>query len=179
MAVFDNNGGIKILAGFSLRSPQPLDLRQTVDTISERDEFVSSNSSFIGMQVYVKETDTLYILLKDNSWKALGFKLNPTAYIRVINDVETEILNGTVLRVGETNTWYFVIPSSEHNLASPYTATLLRPDQGEGKYGDNLQSLVECIVQTRIDDDDTVKVYFDCEDNSLSEIKGKIIIKGV
>lgn len=176
--IFDDIGGIKILAGFNLRSPQPLDLRQVVDTIAERDQIVSDNSSFIGMQVYVKETDTLYILT-NNSWKAVGYKLNPTAYTRVIEDVETEILNGTVLRVGETNTWYFVIPPSEHNLTSPYTATLLRPDQSESKYGDNLNSLVECIIQARIDNDNTVKVYFDCEDNSLSEIKGKIIIKGV
>lgn len=63
--------GIALAAGFDLGAALPLDARVVANTIAERDEHVTGNRAYEGMQVYVIETKKNYQLV-DGSWIETG-----------------------------------------------------------------------------------------------------------
>ena len=52
--------GIKLTTGFDVGAKTPLDNKSVVETIAERDSFVTNNLAYEGLEVYVKETKTKY-----------------------------------------------------------------------------------------------------------------------
>ena len=52
--------GIKLTTGFDVGAKSPLDNKSVVETIDERDAFVTDNLAYEGLEVYVKETKTKY-----------------------------------------------------------------------------------------------------------------------
>ena len=52
--------GIKLTAGFDVGAKTPLDSKSVVQTIAERDAFVTDNLVYEGLEVYVKETGHKY-----------------------------------------------------------------------------------------------------------------------
>ena len=52
--------GIPLASGFDLGAKKPLDSRDIVDTIAERDAHVTQNRAYEGMVVYVKENKKVY-----------------------------------------------------------------------------------------------------------------------
>ena len=52
--------GIPLASGFDLGAKKPLDSRDVVDTIAERDAHVTENRAYEGMTVYVKEDKKVY-----------------------------------------------------------------------------------------------------------------------
>ena len=48
--------GIKLTSGFDVGAKTPLDSKSVVQTIAERDAFVTDNLVYEGLEVYVKET---------------------------------------------------------------------------------------------------------------------------
>ena len=63
----NNLPGIDVLGGFRVRSSQPLDVRQTVDTIQDRNSLVSDNQAFVGLRVFVTAVKKSYIY-NGESW---------------------------------------------------------------------------------------------------------------
>ena len=59
--------GIPLASGFDLGAKKPLDSRDIVDTIKERDLHVAENRAYEGMTVYVKEDKTVY-RYDGNNW---------------------------------------------------------------------------------------------------------------
>ena len=74
MAVFDSFTGIGVASGFKLQAKTPLDARQVVNTIADRDLLIAENGAYEGMLVYVKETQTLYQLTGETvaDWVEVG-----------------------------------------------------------------------------------------------------------
>lgn len=58
---FADKKGITVTAGFKLQAEAMLDLRGSVDTLTERDELVTLNAAPAGLRVWVKENKTLYV----------------------------------------------------------------------------------------------------------------------
>ena len=52
--------GIKLTTGFDVGAKSPLDNKSVVETIDERDAFVTDNLAYEGLEVYVKETKIKY-----------------------------------------------------------------------------------------------------------------------
>ena len=63
--------GISVASGFALQGAKPLDVREILDTLSDRDELVTSSICPEGLRVYVKETKKLYIY-NGTSWNVVG-----------------------------------------------------------------------------------------------------------
>lgn len=63
--------GISVAMGFALKGATPLDVREILDTLSDRDELVTSGICPEGLRVYVKETKKLY-LYNGASWTVVG-----------------------------------------------------------------------------------------------------------
>lgn len=63
--------GIALAAGFDLGAALPLDARIVANTLAERDEHVTGNRAYEGMQVYVIETKKNYQLV-DGNWIETG-----------------------------------------------------------------------------------------------------------
>ena len=63
--------GISVAMGFALKSQSPLDVREILDTIADRDELVTKQWCPEGFRVYVKETKKLY-LYNGVSWTVVG-----------------------------------------------------------------------------------------------------------
>lgn len=63
--------GIALAAGFDLGAALPLDARVVANTIAERNEHVTGNRAYEGMQVYVIETKKNYQLV-DGNWIETG-----------------------------------------------------------------------------------------------------------
>ena len=74
MGVFDKFSGIGVASGFKLQAKAPIDPRQVVDTIDDRDALITENGAYEGMQVYVKADKKTYLLkdLAAGTWKELG-----------------------------------------------------------------------------------------------------------
>lgn len=72
MATIDNKWGKGVIyaAGIDLAAQKPLDSRISVNTIAERDEHITGNRAYEGMQVYVTATKKTYILI-EGAWKEL------------------------------------------------------------------------------------------------------------
>lgn len=74
MGVFDKFSGIGVASGFKLQAKAPIDPRQVVDTIDDRDALITENGAYEGMQVYVKSDKKTYLLkdLAAGTWEELG-----------------------------------------------------------------------------------------------------------
>lgn len=74
MGVFDKFSGIGVASGFKLQAKAPIDPRQVVDTIDDRDALITENGAYEGMQVYVKADKKTYLLkdLAAGTWEELG-----------------------------------------------------------------------------------------------------------
>ena len=67
---FADKKGIALAGGFKLQAESPLDARQQVDTIEERDELVTLHAAWEGMQVYVKADKKTYEYHGADGWSA-------------------------------------------------------------------------------------------------------------
>ena len=68
---FANLPGIRTGSGFKLQSKSLLDVRESLDTIQDRDELVTLNAAPEGLRVYVKETKKIYVY-NGTSWTVVG-----------------------------------------------------------------------------------------------------------
>ena len=66
---FSNRKGIAMAGGFKLQAEVPLDVRNKVDTITERDELVTINAAWEGMHVYVSDTKKTYEYKGNKTWE--------------------------------------------------------------------------------------------------------------
>lgn len=66
---FSNRKGIAMAGGFKLQAEVPLDVRNRVDTIAERDELVTINAAWEGMHVYVANTKKTYEYKGNKTWE--------------------------------------------------------------------------------------------------------------
>lgn len=65
---FADKKGIALAGGFKLQAESPLDARQQVDTIADRDELVTIHAAWEGMVVYVKEEKKSYEYQGTKGW---------------------------------------------------------------------------------------------------------------
>lgn len=72
--LFDKITGITVTSGFKAQFKAPLDYREQVDTIEDRNKLIPEAGAWEGMKVYVKETKTTYELKGDTNedWVAQG-----------------------------------------------------------------------------------------------------------
>ena len=120
--------GIKLSSGFSLGAKSPLDTREVVENISERDALITSNIAYEGMIVYVKTEKKHYKLvdLTTPEWKELGsgsggdlsdyqkidedtLTTNDKTIPGAINELDAEIGNTTHYEKDDTNTGLIVV----------------------------------------------------------------------
>ena len=120
--------GIKLSSGFSLGAKSPLDTREVVKDISERDALITSNIAYEGMIVYVKTEKKHYKLvdLTTPEWKELGsgsggdlsdyqkidedtLTTNDKTIPGAINELDAEIGNATHYEKDDTNTGLIVV----------------------------------------------------------------------
>ena len=66
---FSNRKGIAMAGGFKLQAEVPLDVRNRVDTIAERDELVTINAAWEGIHVYVANTKKTYEYKGNKTWE--------------------------------------------------------------------------------------------------------------
>lgn len=90
---------IIIANGFDLGKQAPVDSRYLCATITERDEHVTGNRAYEGMQVYVTETHTLYKYTSSGTWEELGGAKTTTIAIGEGSDV-----TGASIQVGGGDT---------------------------------------------------------------------------
>ena len=120
--------GIKLSSGFSLGAKSPLDTREVVEDISERDALITSNIAYEGMIVYVKTEKKHYKLvdLTTPEWKELGsgsggdlsdyqkidedtLTTNDKTIPGAINELDAEIGNITHYEKDDTNAGLIVV----------------------------------------------------------------------
>ena len=120
--------GIKLSSGFSLGAKSPLDTREVVEDISERDALITSNIAYEGMIVYVKTEKKHYKLvdLTTSKWEELGsgsggdlsdyqkidedtLTTNDKTIPGAINELDAEIGNITHYEKDDTNTGLIVV----------------------------------------------------------------------
>ena len=120
--------GIKLSSGFSLGAKSPLDTREVVENISERDALITSNIAYEGMIVYVKTEKKHYKLvdLTTPKWEELGsgsggdlsdyqkidedtLTTNDKTIPGAINELDAEIGNTTHYEKDDTNTGLIVV----------------------------------------------------------------------
>ena len=120
--------GIKLSSGFSLGAKSPLDTREVVEDISERDALITSNIAYEGMIVYVKTEKKHYKLvdLTTPKWEELGsgsggdlsdyqkidedtLTTNDKTIPGAINELDAEIGNTTHYEKDDTNTGLIVV----------------------------------------------------------------------
>ena len=120
--------GIKLSSGFSLGAKSPLDTREVVEDISERDALITSNIAYEGMIVYVKTEKKHYKLvdLTTPEWEELGsgsggdlsdyqkidedtLTTNDKTIPGAINELDAEIGNTTHYEKDDANTGLIVV----------------------------------------------------------------------
>lgn len=90
MAINFKTAGINLVSGFSLQKTAPLDVRNVVATIADRDALIGQNATYEGLYVYVQETHAAYVRTADEPseddfskcWRILstnGTEVDPTA----------------------------------------------------------------------------------------------------
>lgn len=85
--------GIPLASNFDLGAKIPLDSRITVGTIEERDEHITKNRVYEGMQVYVEETKKTYFY-SNGEWKVLASEEYVDKTILQSGGVTEEVLEG-------------------------------------------------------------------------------------
>lgn len=175
------NKGKKILTGFYLNSRQPIDTRLAVDTLAERNKLITDRVAYDGLQVYVRETKELYLLIDylKSTWYTIGARPNPTTYVREFDTMNNVNEKLDIFRVGNTNLWYFQVTKAEHQLTSPYVANVLAKMPSVESAQDIGETYSNILVDTEVYSSGLVKVYFNSTATSNPQIKGKLILKGV
>ena len=85
--------GIPLASNFDLGAKIPLDSRITVGTIEERDEHITKNRVYEGMQVYVEETKKTYFY-SNGEWIVLASEEYVDKTILQSGGVTEEVLEG-------------------------------------------------------------------------------------
>lgn len=101
---FADKKGITVTAGFKLQAEAMLDLRGSVDTLTERDELVTLNAAPAGLRVWVKENQTLYVYngtTWDQMTKGAGYTHPSTHPATMITEDSTH----RFVTDTEKNTW--------------------------------------------------------------------------
>lgn len=107
---------ISTTAGFNYAAPQPLDDREVVQSYSDLAELVSSNQSYEGIEVYVKDDAKSYKLIGD-TWKAVATE----------DDIEAQTKTDTALpedHIILANTMYVIGEIDSLTIGFPATANL-------------------------------------------------------
>lgn len=111
MAVFDGLKGIGVASGFKLQAASPLDLRESVQSIEDRNALVTENGAWEGMKVYVKDTQTTYELkgTTNDDWAAIGgdTAAELSALQTQVSDLETNTKGAFVDFVVDAKTGVF------------------------------------------------------------------------
>lgn len=101
---FADKKGITVTAGFKLQAESLLDLRGSVDTLTERDELVALKAAPAGLRVWVKENSTSYVY-NGTSWDELT---KGSGYVHPATHPATMITQDATHRFvtdTEKNTW--------------------------------------------------------------------------
>lgn len=101
---FADKKGITVTAGFKLQAEAMLDLRGSVDTLTERDELVTLNAAPAGLRVWVKENKTLYVY-NGTTWDQMT---KGAGYVHPLTHPATMITEDSTHRFvtdTEKNTW--------------------------------------------------------------------------
>ena len=101
---FADKKGITVTAGFKLQAEQMVDLRGSVDTLTERDELVALKAAPAGLRVWVKENQTLYVY-NGASWDQIT---KGAGYVHPATHPATMITEDSTHRFvtdTEKNTW--------------------------------------------------------------------------
>ena len=133
MGVFDKFSGIGVASGFKLQAKAPIDPRQVVDTIDDRDALITENGAYEGMQVYVKADKKTYLLkdLAAGTWEELGSGGGASELLTIeisvsITETTADVLknylnnNADVLAELEVAS-SFILKVKQQNIAVPYT----------------------------------------------------------
>ena len=88
---FADKKGIVVASPFKLQAESLLDVRQQVDTLTERDELVTIKAATAGLRVYVKETKKSYVY-NGTSWDTLTIGGNAALTV-TLNSGTTEGTN--------------------------------------------------------------------------------------
>lgn len=133
MGVFDKFSGIGVASGFKLQAKAPIDPRQVVDTIDDRDALITENGAYEGMQVYVKADKKTYLLkdLAAGTWEELGSGGGTSELLTIeisvsITETTADVLktylnnNPDVLAELEAAS-SFILKVNKQNIATPDT----------------------------------------------------------
>ena len=128
---FSEKKGITVASGFKLQAEAPLDARTTVATIKDRDELVTINAAYAGLQVYVEADKKLYYYTgTDGGWVAIqsgagyshptgdGYKHLPVVGEDVTNDGKLLIADHSIKGKAE---WKSISELGLDNASSLFT----------------------------------------------------------
>ena len=133
MGVFDKFSGIGVASGFKLQAKAPIDPRQVVDTIDDRDALITENGAYEGMQVYVKADKKTYLLkdLAASTWEELGsgggaselltIEVSPSISETTANALKTYLNNNPDVLAELEAASSFILKEKRQNIAVPET----------------------------------------------------------
>ena len=165
MAVFENMTGINVASGFKLQAKAPLDVREVVDTIADRDLLVTENGAYEGMKVYVKENKTTYELkgTTNSDWSAVGGDVAAD-----LGELQSSV-EGLETDVGELQT---DVGALETSNAQAFKSATINNDTGVITFTRNdgstyeLDTLLEKVVVNFSYDEDTQSLILELEDGT-------------
>ena len=165
MAVFDKMTGISVASGFKLQAKAPLDVREVVDTIADRDLLVTENGAYEGMKVYVKENKTTYELkgTTNSDWSAVGGDVAAD-----LGELQSSV-EGLETDVGELQT---DVGALETSNAQAFKSATINNDTGIITFTRNdgstyeLDTLLEKVVVNFSYDEDTQSLILELEDGT-------------
>lgn len=165
MAVFENMTGISVASGFKLQAKAPLDVREVVDTIADRDLLVTENGAYEGMKVYVKENKTTYELkgTTNSDWSAVGGDVAAD-----LGELQADV-SGLQTNVGELQT---DVGALETSNAQAFKSATINNDTGVITFTRNdgstyeLDTLLEKVVVNFSYDEDTQSLILELEDGT-------------
>lgn len=165
MAVFENMTGISVASGFKLQAKAPLDVREVVDTIADRDLLVTENGAYEGMKVYVKENKTTYELkgTTNSDWSAVGGDVAAD-----LGELQSSV-EGLETDVGELQT---DVGALETSNAQAFKSATINNDTGVITFTRNdgstyeLDTLLEKVVVNFSYDEDTQSLILELEDGT-------------
>ena len=165
MAVFDKMTGISVASGFKLQAKAPLDVREVVDTIADRDLLVTENGAYEGMKVYVKENKTTYELkgTTNSDWSAVGGDVAAD-----LGELQSSV-EGLETDVGELQT---DVGALETSNAQAFKSATINNDTGVITFTRNdgstyeLDTLLEKVVVNFSYDEDTQSLILELEDGT-------------
>ena len=169
MAVFDKMTGISVASGFKLQAKAPLDVREVVDTIADRDLLVTENGAYEGMKVYVKENKTTYELkgTTNSDWSAVGGDVAAD-----LGELQSSV-EGLETDVGELQT---DVGALETSNAQAFKSATIDNDTGIITFTRNdgstfdLDTLLEKVFVNYSYDDETQSLVLELEDGTKKSV---------